>query len=412
MSIRLIMRWSAMLIVSALLGGCALRPQLHSVAIDHNRLVADTANELALLNILRARDRQPMHFTSMTVLRGNTQMSVGGEIGGLFLGDDLQTISPSVSAGAVSNPSFDIAVYDKQEFQNGIMRPVEPRLYQYFLSTGRPPDYLARLLIERIEFRTDGSNERPAGVLVGALENDPDNAEKAAQFTHFLAQYDVEVRTSRGPPTPLAVASELLGRSSLEELAIFAEGHLYIEKEGEDAGMIMRPGDVEHEAVLVETDPAAGSAYACPPDGGPIAGGENSSRSLPASFQIFVGDRAHPVTDACTFNGTSVAPPLIVLRSPDAVIYYLGEYLRDPTGRDEAKLLKVWGEGESGAQGRREVVHTRFMGQRYAILEEPDGPDGRPTGRSMQTLAFVQQLINLHKSADELPDSTSLTVQR
>jgi hypothetical protein len=137
MNVHLPNRWAVLLFAAALLGGCAFRPQLHAVAIDHNRLVADSANELTLLNILRARDRQPMHFTSTNVLRGNAQVSLSGSVGAFIDEDGLQTISPSLGVEALSNPSFDIVIYDKQDFQNGIMRPVEPRLYQYFLWNGR-----------------------------------------------------------------------------------------------------------------------------------------------------------------------------------------------------------------------------------------------------------------------------------
>ena len=412
MNDRLPKRWCVLLAVAALLGGCAFRPQLHAVAIDHNRLVADTANELALLNILRARDRQPMHFTSMNVLRGNAQVSVSAEVGAVLDEGDLKAISPSLGAGAVSNPSFEIAIYDKQEFQNGIMRPVEPSLYQYFLSNGWPADYLARLLIERIEFRSDGSGGRPAGVMVGALDNDPEDPGKTAQFRRFLAQYDVEIRTLRAPPTPLAPASELLPRSTLGDLSILADGSLYLEDRGEHAGMVMRRGGIEYAGALVETDAAAGSAYACASVAGPMAEDAEGRRASLAGFEFSGAETPDPAAGACTFDGVHVAPPVIVLRSPDAVLYFLGEYLRSPAAGDDAPLLTVWREGDPGARGRRAVVRTRFMGERYAILEEPDDADGQPTGRSMQTLSFLQQLINLHKSAGELPASSSLVVQR
>jgi hypothetical protein len=412
MNVHLLNRWATLLLLAAFLGGCAFRPQLHAVAIDHNRLVADSANELTLLNILRARDRQPMHFTSMNVLRGNAQVNISGSVGAFFDEDGSQTIAPSLGVEALSNPSFDIVVYDKQDFQNGIMRPVEPRLYQYFLSNGWPADYLARLLIEQIEFRTQTSAVDEGGVLVATLENDPGNAAKAEQFGRFLAQYDLEIRTSRAPPTPLAAASELLARSTLAELSVLTEGDLYIEQEGEHAGMIMRRGAVEYAAALVETDPSAGSAYACAADSAPGSGDAQGSRSSAASFQFLAPRAVTSTGPACTFDGTPVAPPLIVLRSPDAVLYYLGEVLRASGGTGESGLLKVWRQDEPDVPSRRAVVRTRFMGERYAILEEPEGAAGEPGGRSMQTLSFLQQLINLHKSAQELPVSSALMVQR
>jgi hypothetical protein len=204
----------------------------------------------------------------------------------------------------------------------------------------------------------------------------------------------------------------MLARSSLADLATLTEGDLYIEQAGEHARMIMRRGDVEYAAALVETDPAGGSAYSCPTSAGSVAPDAQGSRSSPASFQFVDGGAAAATGPACTFDGTPVAPPLIVLRSPDAVLYYLGEVLRKSGGTGESGLLKVWREGDPDVPSRRAVVRTRFMGERYAILEEPEDATGQPGGRSMQTLSFLQQLINLHKSAEELPVSSALMVQR
>ena len=71
----------ALLAGSLLLGGCAFRTQATGMAVDYNDFVAQTTNRQTVLNILRAREREPMHFTSFSEvfgqIRGQGTASLG-----------------------------------------------------------------------------------------------------------------------------------------------------------------------------------------------------------------------------------------------------------------------------------------------------------------------------------------------
>ena len=98
-------RLAACTLSAALLGGCAFSPQLSQVAVDHNRMVAKSADELTLLNIVRASRRFPLHFTAVTEVNGNARISVDAQIG-IALDPGLNPETATTGAGFASSPSI------------------------------------------------------------------------------------------------------------------------------------------------------------------------------------------------------------------------------------------------------------------------------------------------------------------
>ena len=98
----------------ALLGGCAFNQSLQRVAVDHNRMVADSTDELMLLNIVRSRYRMPMHFSRVTSMSGDVNLELSGTAG-----LDLEqggSENGALEAGATvgTNPSFEAVPMDDE----------------------------------------------------------------------------------------------------------------------------------------------------------------------------------------------------------------------------------------------------------------------------------------------------------
>lgn len=150
------------------------------------------------------------------------------------------------------------------------------------------------------------------------------------------------------------------------------------------------------------------------------------------------------------------AGPLAIrlyLRSPEAVLYYLGELVRVAAKQDQAPVVCIQGEleplffaREAGFGCAMGAVDAEYLGRRYLIPYQPRGEladtgwaawtadvdsggarcegrdgEGEPwsvarwegsktpctPGRSMHSLSLLSQLFALQKSAEDLP-STSL----
>lgn len=153
-----------------MLSGCSMPGQLSRVAVEHNALVARTTDEMMLTNILRARQREPMHFTSLSALHGNISLSGEADLTAAFptgalatthdpkgavLGDTAtsaaNTFTPVLKGVVSTNPSFDLAVDDSQQFYQGFLDPIKPKTIAHFLDDGWPPEMLTYLLVSRFD---------------------------------------------------------------------------------------------------------------------------------------------------------------------------------------------------------------------------------------------------------------------
>lgn len=436
--------WTAAIVAGLALSGCALRPQLARVAVDHNAMVAQTEDELTLLNIVRAKERFPMHFTTITALRGNATLTAGAEAGfslptggGETVFDLLgkvssskttvgvETITPKLSGSISTNPSFDVAVLNNEKFQRGIQQPLKPEMIEFILQQGWRDDLLMALLIERIDVvaAEDGDLYKKGEVIATlnnanprAVETYPGENASAAGWHLFLHHKRMVPRVSTKAPVDLIPVNALLANSRIADIAVL-DGKAFEIGETGKVSMIRRPEVNGVTISFVDRTPVETREEL---DGGATIKIKNRDYSL--SFDDrdddTKGEAGRPL------NGVQAVPAFLtigndkvkvslraVLRSVQGMMYFLGEYSRANADIDRryklpgGRLLFDLHE-DRGLDGGGEVaIATKFRGKRYFI---PDASgDG---GVSLQVIDLIQQLLNLHKSADELPFTRSVTV--
>jgi hypothetical protein len=162
--------WPCVGLVAPLLAGCSLSPVISHQTLDYFKANDLASNQIILLNILRAKDGAPLHFSELSQIRG--QLSVGttdsatipfGSVGvATTKPRNLASIGISVSTA----PSFDIASLDTKDFTDGVMTPITPRTAEFFLDEGIDYRMVLMLLVSGI---------RPAGA-EEMLLNAPDSA--------------------------------------------------------------------------------------------------------------------------------------------------------------------------------------------------------------------------------------------
>jgi hypothetical protein len=207
-----------------LMSGCAFRRQAAGMAIEHNDFVAQTTNRQTVLNILRAREREPMHFTSFANVSGKVQgqgqiglnTALNGDGGQLALTDTTQTttgstgalsqsvltdtavdtairgatnFTPSAQISVTTGTDFTLAVNATEEFYRGILGPLSPGIIVHYLRQGFPPDLLSHLVIRQLQFRlkvVDGAEKTIRTIDLPPFVNSPDDADKAGDFAEML----------------------------------------------------------------------------------------------------------------------------------------------------------------------------------------------------------------------------------
>lgn len=399
---------------AALLSGCAAQHQLHRVAVDYNEMVAETSDELTLLNIVRAAHRYPMHFTTVSSLRGNASFSgsLGPNIG--FKGDEITTaagattvedfgreVGSSLGVSASSSPSFDVAVLNTENFQRGIMQPLPASLIETLIEQGWRDDLIAMLFIEKITFFGEDNKE------IGVMQNDPGDPETIC-FQDFLFRHRLVPDTIKAEDTKLFDWADVRGNTSLSEIATL-DGSKY------DIVNSILVRKVSDSFVLKADHQGLGTVDAGERDriGTETSGICNLSLSADATAK---GSLSFPEEEGATDlkiagsgeeREAGFKKATITFRSIQAAFYFLGEVVRPPEDekdvklayrlRNGATLFQLAGNG-SGA------ISTAFRGSRYSVAA-PSYDD-----RSVQVIALLQQVLNLQKNAKDLPTTQTVNI--
>lgn len=451
----------AAILAAAVAYGCAFNERIADQAVDYNATVAEAHNATLLLNILRARDRQPMHFTALTKVLGRlTRESTAGLAIEIPFGGDAAAefpLTPSLELSQTSSPSFDVVVLDSQEFITGILTPVDPSIFAFYWDQRWPPEVLLFLLIHKIEItETNSADATPAGdnsahcppVSAEKLVNSPRSDELGEGFRKFRrwvngfidCGYTVGIRESGhpiGPPYPVTDAAGIKGAFPLKAV-------LSAEKEG--LQLVGAPKDNPDAYQLCKSERRV---VLCMEECPEWDAADDCRRAMQAgqsgAAETYLPSQQRPGAAALLGAGGKELGTLH-FRSVQGVIYYLGEILRyqrkhgpiyiRKTGRDDA-TTKDEGEGpgvtdECGGadderpkrtvlfelttdrdEADRPLMGVVYDGVRYYVRKErgEDDKSGATIRRRTKTvLALVNQLLGLHKKREELPTTTAVEI--
>ncbi|MFT5291008.1 MAG: hypothetical protein ACI8QS_000480 [Planctomycetota bacterium] len=382
---------SVSVLLLVLVSACAAPLGTHRVAptaVDLNKVLEQTHNEIVLLNIVRASKHLPQHWSALTTLRDTETLEYGtGGIGIPFGGASIDNYSVAPSAKWVTKPGLEMAVQVSSEFTRGIMQPIDLQQLQYFLEQGWPPSFVFHLGVREISVtKQTRSQGEWVNTTTQAYTNRPDaemQFEGYARFSRLLDQL-----LERG----LAVA-ERRG-SALEERSF----HLY--QPSGKALAALRSADFDL------TPNGLGRAIAVVP----------TTRSLILAIDGPVSEEGD-WTEAGNSVAVDASGPnerfvfTLVMRSPESLIYFLGQVLRAQEGSQS--FVPTYGE-----RGREHALFTAGVGtpdDPAAVSVEHGGqlyiiPPATQTDRSLMTFSFASLLINLNRSRKDLPTSSVIAI--
>lgn len=200
-------RWIALITALGAMAGCASRPQVTGMAVEYNEFVADATNRQTVINILRARSREPLHFTSLSKVLGTARVEGNASLDLALNGDGGEQLpqaggfatsrrplgatnwTPRVGVRINSGTDFEIGINATDDFWKGITTPVAPATIVHLLRQGWERDLVSYLFIQRIEFTgriIDPSGKVVATLPLGQLLNAPDYEETVEPFTNLV----------------------------------------------------------------------------------------------------------------------------------------------------------------------------------------------------------------------------------
>lgn len=165
-----------------------------------------------LLNVMRAQNRQPRQYMSMS---GFTQS--GGShgasitIGGIELdqlGESWGAAELGGEASRRTSPDFTLSPFSTEAFANVVMRPTDPQLFRYYWDSGWNPDLLLMLIVDRVRIiPADGSAPRDLRNSAGTIVNDciGDADEAGCAFVLSMRQLALDLSRAERIAPPATV---------------------------------------------------------------------------------------------------------------------------------------------------------------------------------------------------------------
>lgn len=458
------------------LGACSFEPALTAKFVDYNRAFEDSSNSILLLNVLRAKDRKPLYFSTVSQL--NPTIGATGELQlNIPLSPTSYTTLGVNTRGSVNTSNTaTVATEHTHEFMRGFLQPVSIELFDYFWQQGWPRDLLLHLFVYKIEIAPKTSepvskNGPPPKSEVLVFVNSPPRKRIALseseiktcrkvleskdfdlgfpcfQYVADLLRSLLRFATEEGKPiTPEVAAPNIRDWKALVEAAkpdaklsvVFKNGKVQIKKKGSSTILcIANP--------YFETDDAyhrRSSAFPCgkypmqfsEPERGiaktrfgrfkvpRLTKAEQDNPRLKALRQKY-----DQLNELC--GGARAECELVIhLRSPEAMIYYLGEAARALHEREASKILlrKIETEFDKKAAAScppEDQADGRFL----ALLSLDRRGDGasdaavvyererysvpkRGCHRTMQALSLISIVMGLHRRASDLPRTGTVNV--
>ncbi len=374
------------------LTGCMSGADFAERAVEHNRAIAMAADQIALLNIVRAAKDRPVVYSQFSGVSEDFSNETGLSLNVPFGADAGNFYSASAEAGPSQYVSLSTSPLDDVEFYQGVMRPVQIGLLRYYLDNGWPRDLLLSLTLEKLVI----SESFYARVVAQS------NAACAAHPSGLACQRIAD-RSRRSAP-PAAYRGRITFINDPRSPDLFDPFH----------DLVLR---------LIVLDLTIDGAYAPQQVRVPVAaiGLDLSAAEIAklqaasATFERDGGD--YVITTYSWVPGlkltgldnssvrvegqsttTADVDMTASLRSPDSILFYLGAYVRE--GGADANVLV-------GGPGNERFVPVIELGgcSNAAVTVELEGACyGIPNeGISMKVMAFLHQIFGLNKRAAEPP---------
>ncbi|MBI4203952.1 MAG: hypothetical protein HY527_02900, partial [Betaproteobacteria bacterium] len=164
--------------LSVWLGGCAISPGvIKSDTLAFGEVIEETTNKLLVFNLLRARDKAPLHFADIPLMRESMQQSFSFswlDFIGASRAPPSTRDSVSMGTSIQKTPSFDLNHLHSKDFITGISSPIDPKIVKYWLDRGLDRRIVLLLFFSAVEIVETRSEKGPVNTI--RIMNSPRDA--------------------------------------------------------------------------------------------------------------------------------------------------------------------------------------------------------------------------------------------
>jgi hypothetical protein len=169
------------LAAATLLLGCAATTRLDLVVLAYDETTAEAMSKVLLLNIARAHQNLPMHFTGISSILATYRFTFAGGVGPAATGDLGWLPVPHLGGSAEENPTVSITPMQGDEFTQQLLTPFEEQKLTLLLRQGYDVDGLLRLLGAEVRLEPGGT------AFPGVHRNRPSDQEGYQTYRRVVA---------------------------------------------------------------------------------------------------------------------------------------------------------------------------------------------------------------------------------
>ncbi len=176
------MRQLLVLTLSAALCGCAAsNAVVRSQVMSFDDIIEDTTDKLLVLNILRAKDKAPLHFDEIPLIHESITSTVSAQ--GVWPFGPVPKTSPArntltAGLGLQLAPTFDLDNLATKDFVTGMSTPIDPKFVKYWLDRGLDRRVVLLLFFSAIDVTVTipATAAKPASQRTIRIRNSPRDA--------------------------------------------------------------------------------------------------------------------------------------------------------------------------------------------------------------------------------------------
>ncbi len=139
------------------LSGCAVPVPLDRAVIAYEETTDESVSQQLLLNIARARNNQPIHFTSISSIAATYRVSASAGLTPALTGERGGLVVPAIGTATEQSPTISISPMQGDEFTQRLLTPFREAQLTLLLRQGYDVDSLLRLL--GAEIHVEGEHE-------------------------------------------------------------------------------------------------------------------------------------------------------------------------------------------------------------------------------------------------------------
>jgi hypothetical protein len=141
---------------SLTLSGCLSPITLNRAVTSYDEAVTEAVSKQLLINIARAHQHQPIHFTGVSNIAATFDFRVSAGATPALTGDASRALMPVFGGSVAENPTISIVPIEGEEFTKRLLTPFQETKFTLLLRQRYDIDLLLRLMAQELRITQNG----------------------------------------------------------------------------------------------------------------------------------------------------------------------------------------------------------------------------------------------------------------